>query len=283
MGATLTVLRPGPLTTVQDLGRPGYAHLGVPPSGAADAPALRLANRLAGNDLGTAALELTLGGLTVVLSETRWAALAGAPAPLTVDGRPADPYAPVEVPAGARLAVRTPATGVRSYLAIGGGFAVAPVLGSRATDVLSGLGPAPLAAGAVLPLGAPAGGPGTAVPVPDPDADRTLRLYPGPRADWFTGAALDRLTGCPYEVSADSNRVGVRLRGPAMPRRDDRELPSEGLVTGAVQVPADGQPLLFLTDHPTTGGYPVIGVVHPDDLPLAAQARPGSSLRFRLR
>jgi biotin-dependent carboxylase-like uncharacterized protein len=280
--AHLRVVRPGPLTTVQDLGRPGYAHLGVPPSGAADAPALRRANRLAGNPTGAAALELTLGGLVVTFSATRVVALAGAPARLTVDGTPAHPDAPVEVPAGARLSVGVPARGVRSYLAVAGGIAVAPVLGSRATDLLSALGPPPLSTGAVLPVGEPTGLPGELTD-PEPfESEPSLRLYPGPRDDWFTADALDLLTGTPYEVSVDSNRVAVRLRGPALTRRYDGELPSEGLVTGAVQVPPDGQPVLFLTDHPTTGGYPVIGVVDPADLPHAAQARPGTHLRFRV-
>jgi biotin-dependent carboxylase-like uncharacterized protein len=275
----LTVKRPGPLTTVQDLGRPGYAHLGVPPSGAADAPALRRANRMVGNDEGAAALELTLGGLAAVLGERRWVALAGAPARVTVDGQPTGN--PVEVPAGAQLRVGTPPAGVRSYLAIAGGIAVDPVLGSRATDILSGLGPPPLRPGTVLPLGDPTGEPHPAEPE-TVDPEPVLRLYPGPRADWFTDDALDLLTGEPYAVAVDSNRVGVRLRGAPLDRRVQRELPSEGLVTGAVQVPADGQPLLFLTDHPTTGGYPVIGVIHPDDVPKAAQARPGTTVRFRI-
>lgn len=282
MTGTLRVLAAGPLTTVQDLGRPGWAHLGVPPSGALDPDALRLANRLVGNPESAAGLEVTFGGLAVEPSTPVWVALTGAPAALTVDGRPAALYAPVPVPAGAKLAVGVPVEGVRGYLAVAGGIAVPPVLGSRATDVLSGLGPAPLSTGDGLPLGPPSGPPSTVDSAPAwPPAPGPLRLYPGPRADWFTAGALELLTSSAFEVSANSNRIGVRLTGPVLTRRRSGELPSEGLVTGAVQVPASGQPVVFLADHPTTGGYPVIGVVDPRDLAVAAQARPGSRLRFR--
>jgi biotin-dependent carboxylase-like uncharacterized protein len=279
----IRVLAAGPLTTVQDLGRPGWAHLGVPPSGALDAGALRLANRLVGNPESAAGLEVTFGGLAVQPSAPVWIALTGAPAALTVDGRPAALYAPVPVPAGARVVIGTPVEGVRSYLAGAGGIAVPPVLGSRATDVLSGLGPAPLSTGDCLPLGAATGPPSTVDSAPAwPPANGPLRLYPGPRADWFTEGALELLTGNAYQVSVDSNRIGARLTGPVLHRRRTGELPSEGLVTGAVQIPASGQPVVFLADHPTTGGYPVIGVLDPRDLAAAAQARPGSHLRFRI-
>ena len=290
---TLTVVRAGPLTTVQDLGRPGYAHLGVPHSGAADAPALRLANRLVGNDEGAAGLETTLLGTVVRLDEPRWVAVTGAMAPVTVDGRPV--RNPVHLAAGATLAVGTATRGLRSYLAVGGGIAVRPVLGSRSTDRLSGLGPPPLRDGDVLPLGPDPGADPGADPGRDPGAppaagrtpadlpaEPVLRLRRGPRDDWFTPPAVETLASEPYTVSTASDRVGVRLDGPVLERARTGELPSEGLVTGALQVPADGRPVLFLADHPTTGGYPVVGVVHPDDVPLAAQARPGTRLRFRM-
>lgn len=283
MSATLTVASPGPLTTVQDLGRPGYAHLGVPPSGALDTESFRLANRLVGNPENAAALEITLGGLSVVLSEDRWVAFTGAPAKVSVDKRPVALYAPFLLAAGEKLRVGMPSAGVRSYLAVAGGVTPPAVLGSRATDLLSGIGPAPLRAGDEVPLGEPTGPVSTADGVAGwTQRGATLRVYPGPRDDWFTGAALAALTSEEYRVTPESNRIGLRLGGPALPRRNHAELPSEGLVTGAVQVPASGQPLLFLADHPTTGGYPVIGVVDPDDLPLAAQARPGTTLRFQL-
>jgi biotin-dependent carboxylase-like uncharacterized protein len=279
----LRVAAPGPLTTVQDLGRPGYAHLGVPPGGALDSDALRLANRLVGNPENAAGLEATFGGLAIVLDRPGYLALTGAPAPLTVDGHPAPLYAPFPVPAGVRVALGTPGTGVRSYLAVAGGVAVAPVLGSRATDVLSGLGPAALSTGDELPVGDPAGPPSTVDTAPawPPGDGYTLRLHPGPRDDWFTEGALDVLTSQPYHVTLDSNRIGLRMSGPVLTRSRTEELRSEGLVTGAVQVPASGQPVVFLADHPTTGGYPVIGVVDPRDLAVAAQARPGARLTFR--
>src|SRR5262249_2638317 len=152
-----------------------------------------------------------------------------------------------------------------------GGIAVPPVLGSRATDMLSGLGPAPLSTGDGLPVGLPSASPSTVDSAPGwPPGTGPLRLYPGPRVDWFTAAALDVLAGNAYRVSTDSNRIGVRLTGPVLRRRRSGELPSEGLVTGAVQVTASGQPVVFLADHPTTGGYPVIGVVDPRDLAAAA-------------
>jgi len=280
----LVVRRPGPLTTVQDLGRPGYAHLGVPPSGALDADALRLANSLVGNSAGTAGLELTFGGLIVLLRGAgRHVALTGAPAPLSIDGEPAPVYTPIFLADGAALAVGRPAAGLRSYLAVAGGLTPPPVLGSRSTDLLSGLGPARLTAGTRLPLGEPGPpAPSTVDTAAWAEREPLLRLHPGPRADWFTAGALQTLTGQPYQVGMDSNRIGLRLHGAPLGRRNPAELPSEGLVTGALQVPASGQPVLFLADHPTTGGYPVIGVVDLADLAVAAQARPGATLRFAL-
>lgn len=282
----IEIVRPGPLATVQDLGRPGHAHLGVPRSGAADERALRLANRLVGNPEGAAGVELTLGGAALRFHARAWIAVTGAPVPFRIDGRPHGMNAPCYVPAGACVEFGTPSAGLRSYLAVRGGVAVDEVLGSRSTDLLSGLGPAPLAPGARLPVG-PADGhadihvdvaPGLVLPdVP------VLRVLPGPRDDWFTEDALATLASTPYEVTADSNRVGVRLGGAPLPRARDGELGSEGMVTGAIQVPPSGLPIIFLTDHPTTGGYPVVGVLVSDDVPLAAQLRPGQRLRFQVR
>jgi biotin-dependent carboxylase-like uncharacterized protein len=279
----IEVLEAGLLSTVQDLGRPGRAALGVPPSGALDAASLRLANRLVGNPEGAAGIETTLTGVTVRLHAGRYLAVTGAPAPLRLDGRPVDSYGAFWAPAGSVLKVGPAAEGVRSYLGVAGGIAVPPVLGSRSSDVLSGLGPEPLRSGTRLPLGRAAGlPPGVdAVPVPDLPADPVLRLLPGPRAAWFAAAAHAALHGTRYEVTPRSNRIALRLAGRALERSVTRELPSEGLLTGAIQVPPNGQPVLFLADHPTTGGYPVIAVVHPDDLRLAAQARPGAGIRFR--
>ncbi|MET8524533.1 biotin-dependent carboxyltransferase family protein [Micromonospora sp. NPDC005172] len=278
--AEIEVLRAGALTTVQDLGRPGWAHLGVPRSGALDPAALRLANRLVGNTEEAAGLEITLTGCALRLTRATTVAITGAEVTVRAGKRVGDTGRPLSVPAGTVLRVGSARRGVRSWLAVAGGIDVPAVLGSRATDTLSGLGPAPLRDGDRLPLGSPTGEPAPVdvtigVP-PAPELRLAVRL--GPRDDWFTPTALDRLFGSAYTVSPVSNRVGARLAGAALPRAVAGELPSEGIVLGAVQVPADGQPLIFLADHPTTGGYPVIGMV-TDVTPLA-QARPGTTVRF---
>ncbi|MDT6987426.1 biotin-dependent carboxyltransferase family protein [Streptomyces lusitanus] len=278
----LAVVRAGALTTVQDRGRPGHAHLGVPRSGALDPPAAALANRLAGNPADAAVLETTLNGCALRPRSPVVVAVTGAPCPVTVDGRPVAWGAPVPVRAGSVLDVGAATSGVRAYVAVSGGIAVDPVLGSRSTDLLSGLGPAPLTDGAVLPLGAPAGHPARVdlAPQPAPPDELVLRVTPGPRDDWFTPEAVRVLTSRAYRVSPSSNRIGLRTTGPALERARPEELPSEGMVLGAVQVPPDGRPVVFLADHPTTGGYPVIAVVRPTDLPAAAQAAPGTPVRF---
>ncbi|MET8858367.1 biotin-dependent carboxyltransferase family protein [Streptomyces sp. NPDC004579] len=278
----LAVVRAGALTTVQDQGRPGHAHLGVPRSGALDAPAAELANRLVANPAGAAVLETTVDGCALRPRSPVTVAVTGAPCPVRVDGRPVAWGAAVRVPAGALLDVGSARAGLRSYVAVSGGVAVDPVLGSRSTDLLSGLGPPPLTDGAVLPLGSP----GTlharvdVVPHRAPPAELVLRVTLGPRDDWFTEAALRTLATLAYRVSSASNRIGLRTEGPSLERAVSGELPSEGLVLGAVQVPPDGRPVVFLADHPTTGGYPVIAVVRPADLPAAAQAVPGTPVRF---
>ncbi|WP_053657026.1 biotin-dependent carboxyltransferase family protein [Streptomyces sp. MMG1121] len=282
MTVRLTVVRPGALTTVQDLGRRGHAHLGVPRSGALDAPAMALANRLLGNAPGAAVLEATLTGCALRPDHTVTVVVGGAPCPVTVDGRPAAWGAPVRVPAGAVLDAGGVTAGVRAYVAVAGGIAVEPVLGSRSTDLLSGLGPAPLRAGDVLPLGVPGSPevPADLAPWPAPPPELTLPVRLGPRTDWFTPAALRTLTSATYRVSQHSNRIGLRTEGPPLERVPGGELPSEGMVLGAVQVPPDGRPVVFLHDHPTTGGYPVIGVVAETALAAAAQAAAGTPVRF---
>lgn len=278
----IEVVRSGALTTVQDLGRPGYAHLGVPRSGALDEPAHRLANRLLGNPDGAACLETTVTGCAVRALRPVTAAVTGAPAPVRVDGRPAPWGAAVHVPADAVLDVGTVTHGVRSYVAFAGGIAAPEVLGSRATDLLSGLGPAPLTVGTRLPVGPAAALPrGTdTVPWPAPPGELLLPVVLGPRDDWFTEDAIRTLATTAYRVASASNRVGLRTEGPALERRKEGELPSEGMVLGAVQVPPDGRPVVFLADHPTTGGYPVIGVVPEDALAAAGQSVPGTPIRF---
>ncbi|GAB7064326.1 biotin-dependent carboxyltransferase family protein [Streptomyces mexicanus] len=280
----LHVVRAGALTTVQDLGRAGHAHLGVPRSGALDEAAHRLANRLLGNPETAATLETTLTGCAVRALRPVLAVVTGAPCRVTVDGRPAAWGQPVRVPAGAVLDVGAATHGVRSYLGFAGGVDAEEVLGSRATDLLSGLGPDPLRDGDTLALGAAsaAGSPVAldAAPWVAPPRELVLPVTFGPRDDWFTPEGLRTLLTGTYRVSAASNRIGLRLEGPAPARAREGELASEGMVPGAVQVPPEGRPVVFLSDHPTTGGYPVIGVVHPAALGAMAQARPGTPVRF---
>jgi biotin-dependent carboxylase-like uncharacterized protein len=249
------------------------------------------ANRLVGNPDHAAVLEITLGGMAARLPAGGRVAVTGARVPVRVNGQAANASGPIDLPPGGRLDIGTASSGLRCYLAVAGGIAVEPVLGSRSTDTLSGLGPPVVRAGTTLPVGtvppigtvpAPAAptdaGRGDAAPAP---AVVTLRIRYGPRADWFTEQALSTLAREAYTVGMHSNRIGARLSGPALARSRDGELPSEGIVLGAVQVPGDGQPLVFLADHPSTGGYPVIAVVDPADLPLLAQCRPGATVRFR--
>ncbi|MEU6659767.1 biotin-dependent carboxyltransferase family protein [Streptomyces sp. NPDC046821] len=284
MTAKLTVVRAGALTTIQDAGRTGHAHLGVLRSGALDAPAMRLANRLLGNPGEAAVLETTLTGCALRPDRTVTVVVGGAPCPVTVDGEPMAWGAPVRVPAGAVLDAGRATAGLRSYVAVAGGITVEPVLGSRSTDLLSGLGPAPLCDGDVLPVGSPDPVPALppAAPWPGPPTVLTLPVRLGPRSDWFTAEALRTFTAAAYRVSAHSNRIGLRTEGPSLERELTGELASEGMVLGAVQVPPDGRPVVFLHDHPTTGGYPVIGVVPEPALAGAAQAAPGTLLRFTL-
>ncbi|SFF36575.1 5-oxoprolinase subunit C family protein [Blastococcus tunisiensis] len=279
----LEVLAPGPLATVQDRGRPGWASIGVTRSGAADRAAAALANRLVGNDADAAVVEVTAGVLRVRAARTLLVVVTGAPAPVAVDGRAAPFAAPLTLRPGQVLALGVPAVGLRSYLAVRGGIDVPRVLGSRSTDTLSGLGPPPLRAGDALPVGAQAGEEPVVdvAPVGSPSSRPVLGVLPGPRRDWLAPAAWTALTTAGWTVTADSDRVGLRLAGPRLERARPGELPSEGLVPGAVQVPPDGAPVLFLVDHPVTGGYPVLGVVPTGDLPAAAQLRPGDRVRFR--
>lgn len=277
---SLTVLASGPLATVQDRGRRGWAHLGVPAAGALDRPAADLANRLVGNGVEEAVIEVTFGGLSVRFDTSRWCAVTGATVAVRLGGRAMPTDQAFWAPRGAELTLGVPADGVRSYLAVAGGVDVAPVLGSRSTDVLAGVGPPVLAAGMQLPLGRPVSGPRPLdVGGRSAAAAQPLRIWPGPRADWCD-EPLARLASGSYRVADASNRVGLRLSGPEVVRRRNEELASEGVVAGAVQIPPNGQPVVFLADHPVTGGYPVVAVVHADDLARCAQLRPGTEVSF---
>jgi biotin-dependent carboxylase-like uncharacterized protein len=280
---TLTVLRPGPLALLQDAGRRGHAADGVGRSGAADRAAHARGNLLVGNDPGALAIEVTLGGLAVRAERDLVVAVTGAPAPADIDGEPADHDTAVSLAQGQTLKLRAPKVGLRSYLAVAGGIDVPLVLGSASTDTLSKLGPAPLTKGQELRIGTSTGAGELPAPTRIGEPVTTLRVVFGPRDDWFTDATA--LTTAEWRVSPQSNRVGVRLDRtdpdpPALTRVTDAEIPSEGIVLGAIQVPPSGQPVLFLADHPLTGGYPVVAVVIDDDIDQAAQLRPGQRLRF---
>jgi len=244
--------------SVVDRGRGGLAWLGQSRGGAVDGVSLSLANRLVGNSEGSAGIE-TSGGLVLRVGQPTMIAIAGAVADVTVLGGPAVGWgSPVALPTGAQLRVGQVLDGARLYIAVRGGV-------SRAADELSvGIDPTTAAGTQAAPRGAPS---------------TRLRVWPGPRLDWFRPDAWDSLLAGRFEVTSTS-RVGVRLGGIPLLRRHDHQLPSEGLVEGAIQVPPDGQPIIMLADHPTTGGYPVIAVIDPADLHHAAQAAPGTTLRF---
>lgn len=281
----LRVEHPGASTLVEDLGRPGLAHLGVGPSGALDRGALTLANRLVGNADGAAALEVLVGGFRARFEGEAWFAVTGAWGGVTLDGRPIAPYAAARAPDGAALELGTAARGIRYLLAVRGGIDVPAVLGSRSRDTLASLGPEPVVAGQVLAVGAE---PAASVPVvdqevgfPPPQGTVTLSLLAGPRADWFADASRTALFERPWRVTEQADRIGVRLVGPPLERRRQGELASEATVPGSIQVAGDGQPTILLADRPVTGGYPVIAIVAPASLDAVAQVRPGQEVRFR--
>lgn len=276
----ITVLATGPLSLLQDAGRPGQSHLGVSASGAADRGALRLANRLVGNTEGAVVIESVLGGLEVITEAPAWVTVTGASTRVLVDGSPTGSHTLIRVVSGARLSVLRPEDGLRTYLAVRGGFDVPAVLGSRSTDTLTGIGPVPLTTGTQLPVGTPTRHWPGVEQAPAYAPEHRLTLSPGPRRDWFTDTAWTRLITTEWTVSNEADRVAVRLEGLELERTVLTELPSEGLLHGAVQVPASGQPLVFGPDHPVTGGYPVIAVLSADACDHLAQLRPGAVLRF---
>lgn len=282
----LVVSATGPRALFVDEGRPGFAALGVGASGAADRASYRLANRLVGNPAGLATLEITLGGLILRATATCLIALTGADCAPQVDGRPATHGGPVYLRAGQELRLGVPRAGLRTYLAVAGGFDVPATLGSASTDTLSGVGPPPVSAGdhlAVNPPRAPRFLNVESTPRPlQPDAELLLDVLPGPRADWLADAGA--LTRHEWRVSEQSDRVGVRLHGEPLnrhPAKQGVELPSEPMVRGAIQVPPDGRPVIFGADHPVTGGYPVVGVLTDVASDRLAQARPGQRVILR--
>lgn len=278
MTRSVTVLATGALTTLQDAGRPGQAALGVGRSGACDRASYRLSNRLVGNPGNAAVLEVTFGGLHLRAEQDIVIVTTGA----RCEGGHVH-NAPTTLRSGHELRLGAPASGLRTYLAVRGGFTTERVLGSRSTDVLSGLGPAQIAVGDVLPIGNPEHPPPgiDVAPVHDPHTGNvTVRIGPGPRRDWFTDPAWATLTAHLYTVTSDSNRVGLRLDGPPLERARTEELQSEGMVRGALQIPPSGKPVLFLADHPVTGGYPVIAYVVDHDVDKCGQLRPGQKVHL---
>lgn len=270
----IEIVDSGPGTTVQDLGRAGWEHIGVPSSGALDRSAFIAANRAVGNPEGSAAIEVVLGGLTLRALDRHVVCLTGAPVPGLAHGEP------IVLEPGDELRLASPSEGLRTYVAVAGGIDVVRVLGSASWDSLSHLGTPPLVAGQVVSIGEPVGRPNAIDPVLMRPFDGVVRVWPGPRHAWFHDG-LAHLCEHAWTVSSDLNRVGLRLGGAPLRRAIQGELPSEGIVTGAVQIPHDGLPIVMLADHPTTGGYPVVAVVDPRDLDHLAQVRPGDRLRFR--
>lgn len=292
--AALEIRTPGLQAVLQDLGRPGQAGQGVAASGAMDRGALRLANRLVGNGGDSACIEIALGGFELISRGETVVAVTGAHGSLTLttaEGRRWSPprWAPLALADGDRLAIAAPTAGVRSYLAVRGGFAREPVMGSLSFDTLAQVGPPPLAAGDRLGVHPVARGgivelPPLAAPAQPKAADTVvLDVLLGPRSDWFTPAALTVFGEQAWTVTPQSNRVGIRVEGEqALERAITDELPSEGTAHGAIQVPASGQPVLFLADHPLTGGYPVIACIAPWHLDLAGQIPVGATVRFQV-
>ena len=294
---SVTVLKPGLLSTVQDAGRRGLAAIGVGRAGIMDGPAWRLANALVGNRDDEAAIECTLLGPTLRFDTAAWIALTGAPISARVGTRELPTWTTCYLPAGSVLQLGGMRMGCRSYLAVRGGFDIAPVLGSRSSDLHARLGHAggrALRSGDVLPIGA-----STAWPVAPPAAhasplswsldpqpwfefaQQPLALLPGSHAAQLDEASLQRLYGNRFVISKDSNRTASRLDGQTLQLRSPLELVSEAALPGTMQLPPSGQPIVLMTEAPVTGGYPRVGQMTVVDLPRLAQRRPGDTVCFR--
>ncbi|KUI05067.1 allophanate hydrolase [Mycolicibacterium acapulense] len=283
MTTTLEILRSGPLALVEDLGRPGLAHMGVGRSGAADRSSHTLANRLVANPGDRATIEVTFGGLAArVHGDDIAIAVTGADTDPTVDGALFGTNSIHYARDGEVISLGAPRAGLRTYLAVRGGIDVEPVLGSRSYDVMSAIGPQPLRTGDVLPVGEhtedfPELDQAPVAAIEDDVLE--LTVVPGPRDDWFVDP--DVLIRTNWQATNKSDRVGMRLvGGPLEYRWPDRQLSSEGATRGAIQVPPNGFPVILGPDHPVTGGYPVIGVVADEDIDKVAQVRPGQTVRM---
>lgn len=289
---SIEVLHPGLLSTVQDLGRVGYAALGVGRSGALDTDALRMANALLGNAAGAAGLEITLQGPTLRFNTRCAFALCGADFSARLDGQLVSACSAIQTQAGSVLELGHARSGCRAWLALAGGINLPPVLGSRSTDLNTALGPLPraLRRGDALLLGAQASAPHAPLarwsldPRPWFAAAEhaPLRLLPGRDHACLDQASMTALFNSEFRVATASNRVGVRLDGATLRLAQALECVSEGCVPGVVQLPPGGQPIVLLGEHPVSGGYPRIAQIAAVDLPRLAQARPDSALRFTL-
>jgi biotin-dependent carboxylase-like uncharacterized protein len=285
----IRVLQPGMFTTVQDLGREGFGPMGVSPSGAADALSLRVGNLLLGNSASAAGLEMTLLGGTFLFPDGGTILLAGSDFAATLDGAAVETWTAVELRPGQTLQVGATRSGARCYVCVRGGIAVEAFLGSASTHILSGLGGfegRALRKGDMLATGEPGRGAaskrlsGAALEMLAPR--RTLRVTPGPQRDWFDTAAQQLFESSVYRVTEEANRMGLRLTGPGIVRTNGRELISEGVALGAVQIPESGQPIILFVEQQTAGGYPKIANVISADFHSLGQLRPRDEIRFEM-
>jgi biotin-dependent carboxylase-like uncharacterized protein len=286
----IAVLKPGLLTTVQDEGRPGHRAWGMPVAGAMDRLAFAIANRLAGNEPGAAALELTLAGGAFRFEANAMVALAGAPMPASLDGRPVPAGVRLAVPAGSTLTLGAAPRGVRTYLAVRGGIDVPLLLGSRSTYLraaFGGFGGRALRPGDHLPVGPPPrmapSGPGPSrglADLPAAGIPVELRVILGPQDDRFAPEGLETLLGATWKVTTLNDRMGYRLDGPTVRLLDGADIVTDAVIPGAVQVSGDGKPMVLMVDCQTTGGYAKPFTVIGPDLRRIAQARAGDAVRF---
>jgi len=282
------VIKPGMLTTIQDAGRWGFQSRGVPVAGPMDPVSYRFVNALVGNDRDAAALEITLLGPELEFDDERLVAVAGAEFELSLDGRPTPCNAPFIVSTGSLLRFGARGRGARAYLAVSGGIAVPPALGSRSTHLVSamgGVGGRALVAGDRLPLGDPRRVTGMALApqtptVALPDHHAKIRVLPGPQVDYFNANVLDVIQSAPYTIGHNSDRMGFRLEGPLLTHARRADFISDATPLGVLQVPASGQPILLMADRQTTGGYPKVATVIAADIAVAGQLGPADTISF---
>lgn len=288
--SSIEVVAGGFLATVQDRGRPGHAAIGVSASGAADPIALDVGNRLVGNDPSAAGIEMTLVGAAVRFERGAVVAITGADASPRVDGTPLRGWSAIEVDAGATLSCGRLTGGARAYLCVRGGVAVPRVLGSASTHLataLGGLEGRALRAGDRLPIGSAVATTPCRHAI-DPRGiigyrpGETFRVTGGPQASWFARETQDTLASAAWRVAEACDRMGIRLEGPSLALPTPRELVTEGVTLGAIQVPADGRPIVLFVEHQTTGGYPKIANVVAADAARLGQLLPRDTLRFEV-